>query len=183
MTAAHADPYSYEQVFLENYRREYGFELVGRAILVDDVRVRAVGRSPSSLSLQQQVNDVSPEVITEASDNVECTGNVEDDARMSLVPPIGAPRSFVSPRTELIRAGSASGGQLTDTSVTDVKPVEIVKVYFEGGRLDTPVYHLQDVPGGTILDGPVIIMQNVATVVVEPGTTIFHSVLIRSLTD
>lgn len=167
MTVAHTDTNSYEETFVENYRREYGFELVGRSILVDDVRVRAVGRSASSLSLQQPVKDLSPRIIT---DDVECTGNVEEHVGIIPVPPIGGPRSFISPRTELVGAGSESG-----SPGSDVKPAEIVKVYFEGGKLDTPVYHLNDVPGGTILNGPVIIMQNVATVVVEPG--ILHSVL------
>ena len=41
---ASATASTYEQVFVGNYRREYGFELQGRAILVDDLRVRATGR-------------------------------------------------------------------------------------------------------------------------------------------
>ena len=43
------------------------------------------------------------------------------------------------------------------------------KVYFDSGSLRTPIYSLSQLPGGTTLAGPVIIMQDVATVVVEPG--------------
>ncbi len=37
----------YGQAFREIYRREFGFELVNRDILVDDVRVRVTANSPS----------------------------------------------------------------------------------------------------------------------------------------
>ncbi len=37
----------YGQTFRETYHREFGFELVNRDILVDDVRVRATAKSPS----------------------------------------------------------------------------------------------------------------------------------------
>jgi N-methylhydantoinase A/oxoprolinase/acetone carboxylase beta subunit len=39
---------SYRDVFIENYKREYGFELQNRKVLVDDIRVRAVGKSATS---------------------------------------------------------------------------------------------------------------------------------------
>ena len=35
----------YETKFLEEHKREFGFNLFGRDILVDDIRVRAVGKS------------------------------------------------------------------------------------------------------------------------------------------
>jgi len=115
-TARESDPRAYEQVFLENYRREYGFELVGRSILVDDIRVRAIGRSATSLSLQE------------------------------------------------LNASSASA--LTPVAAS---PAERVSVYFQEGVCETPVFHLQNLLGGVVLNGPAIIMQNVATVVIEPG--------------
>ena len=39
----------YEKAFRAAYRREFGFEPVDREILVDDIRVRAVGRSAGSI--------------------------------------------------------------------------------------------------------------------------------------
>jgi 5-oxoprolinase (ATP-hydrolysing) len=113
------EPGAYERVFLENYRREFGFELTGRSILVDDIRVRAVGRSASSLLLTSSVSD----------------------ARVSLITPVSS----------------------------EVSPVEMVDVYFDGvGRIRTPVHYLVSLPTGTLIQGPAIIMQNVATVVIDP---------------
>ena len=40
-----ADVPAFRTRFVEGYRREFGFELQGREILVDDIRVRAVGRN------------------------------------------------------------------------------------------------------------------------------------------
>ena len=105
---------SYEQVFIENYKREYGFELEGRAILLDDLRVRAVGQSNGS------------------------GGGVNKD---DVVLPATAPPA----------------------------PEEVVKVYFEGGHRDTPVFRMQGLSAGQRINGPAIIVQNVATVIVEPG--------------
>lgn len=101
----------YAQVFVENYKREYGFELEGRAILLDDVRVRAVGSHSAATTV--------------------------DDVRVASVAPPA--------------------------------PLEIVQAYFEGGRCDTPVFNLNSLSSGNSIYGPAIIMQDVATVVVEPG--------------
>ncbi|WFD36349.1 5-oxoprolinase (ATP-hydrolyzing) [Malassezia cuniculi] len=49
MTAKPADSWDVESAFVATYRREFGFVLTGRDILVDDVRVRAVGRTFDSL--------------------------------------------------------------------------------------------------------------------------------------
>ena len=103
----------YGAVFVENYRREYGFELVGRDILLDDVRVRAVG---SSLARAHAEADVFQS--------------------QNAVPPT---------------------------------PQEKVEVYFEGGRVSTPVFNLNNLSQGQSISGPAIIMQSSATVVVEPG--------------
>ncbi len=108
---------AYERKFIENYRREYGFELIGRAIVVDDVRVRAVG-----------VSNVVVHDVDAASQNSSLTTRTSD-------------------------------------------ATEHVSVYFEGGRRHTPVYHLKCLALGTVIPGPAIIMQDVATVVVEPDCT------------
>ncbi|WFD05087.1 5-oxoprolinase (ATP-hydrolyzing) [Malassezia vespertilionis] len=44
-----ADSWDMEQVFTDTYRREFGFVLHGRPIIVDDVRVKAIGRTFGSL--------------------------------------------------------------------------------------------------------------------------------------
>ncbi|KAN0061276.1 hypothetical protein ACQY0O_006122 [Thecaphora frezii] len=41
--------WDFERVFVEKYRTEFGFTLEGKAIVVDDVRVRGVGRSFDAL--------------------------------------------------------------------------------------------------------------------------------------
>lgn len=105
---------SYSDVFIENYRREYGFELKDRAILVDDVRVRVTG----------QVHN-SPNSAADA------IGNAKE-----IPPPM---------------------------------PKETVSVYFDSGRVVTPVYILSELLPFQSIAGPAIIVQDVATVVVEPG--------------
>jgi 5-oxoprolinase (ATP-hydrolysing) len=42
----------FEPAFLQHYEREFGFLLEGRALLVDDVRVRAVGKSDPAPTIQ-----------------------------------------------------------------------------------------------------------------------------------
>lgn len=50
MTLKPHDSWDLESVFLQTYRQEFGFVLENRAMIVDDVRVKAVGRSFDSLS-------------------------------------------------------------------------------------------------------------------------------------
>lgn len=60
----------FQQLFIDTYKREYGFELVGRAVLLDDVRVRVVGNASQTQSnSQSQVKSVVPadKVIASAS--------------------------------------------------------------------------------------------------------------------
>ena len=45
------------------------------------------------------------------------------------------------------------------------------KVYFEGGRLDTPIYKLEDLSVGDRIRGPAILADGTQTVVITPGTT------------
>jgi len=100
----------YLSQFEENYKREYGFLLSKRQLRVDNLRVRAVGQSPSLQSV--------------------------------LIP-------------------SWDGRTLPD-------PIAVKKIYFEGGRLDTPVYDLKTLLGGSKLKGPCVILDNTTSIVVEP---------------
>ena len=104
----------YEDIFKRNYRREYGFELLGRSILVDDLRVRATGKSNT---MKRHANEAS---------------------------------IYIS----------------SSTSVPT--PSEYVSTYFEGGRHDTPVFILSQLSAGDSIIGPAIIIQDVATAVIEP---------------
>ena len=117
MTPSTAKGYSAE--FVSNYRREYGFELTGRAVLLDDIRVRATGNRGISGS---------------ASDTVSSSGPPSPPP-----PPPPVPHSTV-------------------------------QVYFEqGGRRPTPVFLASSLLPLQSVSGPAIIVQDVATVVVEPG--------------
>ena len=107
------DDNDYEKAFIENYKREYGFELQNRSIVIDDIRVRATG-------------------VSKFDTNV---------------------KSYDS----------------SEVNKSESKHIETVSVYFEGGRVSTPVYFLSDLKAEEIIRGPAIIVQNVATVVVEPS--------------
>ena len=100
------------EVFTDNYKREYGFELVGRNVLLDDLRVRAIGSTTDASGVNKDLRPASP----------------------------GAPIA-----------------------------IETVQTYFEGGRYSTPVHNMQHLLPGHSIDGPAIIVQDVATVIVEPG--------------
>ena len=115
---------AYEAVFVEHYRREFGFELVGRAVLLDDVRVRAIGNR-SQGGFREGVSD----------------------AAAAVAPAVGLSKSPPPPPV----------------------PHATASVYFEGGRVSTPVHFLSALLPGHSLDGPAILVQDVATVVVEPG--------------
>ncbi|RKP05235.1 5-oxoprolinase-like protein [Thamnocephalis sphaerospora] len=110
------DDWDYLKRFEEVHQREFGFTLPDRAVLVDDVRVRAVGRTSATARTSpfmqaKQVTEVSP----------------------------GAPD-------------------------------EMTAVYFNGtGRVDTPVYTLAQLPIGTRVPGPALVIDRHHTVVVEPG--------------
>jgi 5-oxoprolinase (ATP-hydrolysing) len=94
--------------FKATYRREFGFDLKDRDILVDDLRVRAQGK--------------------------------------------------------------ASGLRKAAIEAADGPPVRVDRkpCYFEGGWRETAVYQMADLKAGHAIDGPAIIIQDTATIVVEP---------------
>jgi 5-oxoprolinase (ATP-hydrolysing) len=113
--------------FVKLYRREFGFELVGRDIQVDDIRVRGVGKSSTTASA------VKPAALASGT--------------------------------------GGEGGVGVGVGVGAVAPAMSAEVYFEGGRRSTPVYMIaafMQAGGGGVM-GPAVIMQDVATVVIEPG--------------
>lgn len=123
---------SHEEVFIENYKREYGFELVGRLLLIDDLRVRAVGRQRPADT--DTVSDTTADTV---------------------------------PDTVL------SAGQAAQAAPV---PQSTAQVVFEGSNntsqsLATPVYLVSSLRPGHVISGPAIIVQDVATVVIEPACT------------
>jgi 5-oxoprolinase (ATP-hydrolysing) len=64
--------------------------------------------------------------------------------------------------------------QLKEAKPRDVdskKVYQTKKVFFEGGRLDTPIYKLDDLEVNDRVKGPAIVADNTQTVVVTPGAT------------
>jgi 5-oxoprolinase (ATP-hydrolysing) len=111
--------WAFGKAFVKHHRYEFGFTLDDRDIIVDDVRVRGIGKS-----FRYEEKTVDSQLKT-----------VE--------------RKEVS--TEKQHSGS--------------------KVYFEGGRLDTPIYKLKDLEAGTTVKGPAMLADGTQTIVVTPDST------------
>lgn len=67
-----------------------------------------------------------------------------------------------------------------DQQLKDIKPKDISKenkqfdtrkVYFEGGRQDTPIYKIQDIAVGDQIYGPAVLADETQTIVVTPGAS------------
>jgi 5-oxoprolinase (ATP-hydrolysing) len=125
---------SYEDIFVQNYRREYGFELKDRQILIDDIRVRAIGKS--DFHLVSSKNREFDKYVTQEELNKKLSRHTPN-------------------------------------------PVEHAQVFFDTERVKTPIYFLNQLQPGDFVEGPAIIIQNVATVIVEPKC----SALVTSLGD
>ncbi|MDP6656624.1 MAG: hydantoinase B/oxoprolinase family protein [SAR324 cluster bacterium] len=105
----------YVSAFRQTYLREFGFDLTGREIIVDDLRVRAVAKSPGLKKYPLAKKDGTP-------------GAVE--------------------QTKCYFMSESSGC---------------------GAWQETPIYRLENLGAGQQLRGPVIVMQNTSTILVEPG--------------
>ncbi|GAX85880.1 hypothetical protein CEUSTIGMA_g13296.t1 [Chlamydomonas eustigma] len=65
---------------------------------------------------------------------------------------------------------TASGNNISDPAGLLPQPVMVTSVYFEGGgRQDTPVFQLPTLKPQHKLPGPVILIDKISTIVVEPG--------------
>ncbi|MED5435646.1 MAG: hydantoinase B/oxoprolinase family protein [SAR324 cluster bacterium] len=106
---------NYVSAFRQTYLREFGFDLTGREIIVDDLRVRAVAKSPGLKKYPLAKKDGTP-------------GAVE--------------------QTKCYFMSESSGC---------------------GAWQETPIYRLENLVAGQQLRGPVIVMQNTSTILVEPG--------------
>jgi 5-oxoprolinase (ATP-hydrolysing) len=118
MTVKPKDSWDFVTNFTEKYKREFGFLLPNRDIIVDDIRVRGIGQSIHQSQRLTVYNEM-------------------DESKRNLVVP-------------------------------ETKAVLIKPVYFENGRLDTPVYKLEDLVVGDEVKGPALIADKNSTIVVEP---------------
>ncbi|CAK7202586.1 hypothetical protein SEUCBS139899_005310 [Sporothrix eucalyptigena] len=126
-TAAEADEHfggdrwAYGQAFVRHHRYEFGFTLDDRDIIVDDVRVRGIGRSfrYDEKTVDEQLAEVK---INTSSDN------------------------------------HAS------------KRHNQAQVYFDGGRIETPIFKLENLAVGDRVSGPAMLADGTQTIVVSPGT-------------
>lgn len=111
--------WAFGKAFVKHHRYEFGFTLDDRDIIVDDVRVRGIGRSfrYEDKTVDEQLKTIKRQ---DAADNKK--------------------------------------------HATD-------KVYFEEGRLDTPIYKLKDLAVGDVVRGPAMLADGTQTIVVAPKTT------------
>jgi len=113
------EDWDFGAAFVKHHRYEFGFTLDERDIIVDDVRVRGVGKS-----FRYEEKSVDEQLKTVA-------------------------RKDVSPE----------------------KRHSVAKVYFEGGRVDTPIYKLGDLAVGEVVKGPAMLADGTQTIVVTPNAT------------
>jgi len=114
------DEWAFGKAFVKQHHQEFGFTLPDRDIIVDDVRIRGIGKSFGGLdrTVDQQLKEIKPKDI---------------------------------------KSGE--------------KEYKRSKVYFDGGRQDTPIYKLEDLTVGDRLTGPAIFADGTQTIVVTPGAS------------
>jgi len=111
--------WDFGRAFVDQHRYEFGFTLEERDVIIDDVRVRGIGKSFRNLE-----KTVDKQLAT-----------------------------------------------LERRVVDDGKVHSRAQVYFEGGRLDTPIYKLADLDVGDEIKGPAMLADGTQTIVVTPKAT------------
>ncbi|KAK0720641.1 5-oxoprolinase [Lasiosphaeris hirsuta] len=113
--------WDFEAAFVRQHRYEFGFTLDDRDIIVDDVRVRGIGKSfrYDEKTVDEQLKAVSRQEITAGRHNSHSRA----------------------------------------------------MVYFDGGRLNTPIYKLGDLSVGDVVSGPAMLADGTQTIVVTPKST------------
>lgn len=109
--------WAFGQAFVKHHRYEFGFTLDDRDIIVDDVRVRGIGKS-----FRYEEKTVDQQLKT-----------------------------------------------LKSSKVAAEKKHSSAQVYFEGGRLDTPIFKLDDLDVGNLVKGPAVLADGTQTIVVTPN--------------
>ncbi|OQV01003.1 Hydantoinase/oxoprolinase domain-containing protein [Cladophialophora immunda] len=110
------DDWAFGDAFVRQHEQEFGFTLPDRDIIVDDVRVRGIGKSFRGMSktADQQLKEIKPKDVAED------------------------------------------------------KAYTTSEVYFEGGRVPTKIYKLEDLEVGTRIPGPAIIADGTQTIIIDP---------------
>ncbi|POR33060.1 5-oxoprolinase (ATP-hydrolysing) [Tolypocladium paradoxum] len=111
------EDWAFGRAFVRHHRYEFGFTLDDRDIIVDDVRVRGIGKS---FRHREKTVDQQLKTIT---------------------------------RRPVVGAEKRHGAQ---------------EVYFDGGRLETPLYRLEDLDVGDVVGGPAMLADGTQTIVVTP---------------
>ncbi|KAK3941221.1 Hydantoinase B/oxoprolinase-domain-containing protein [Diplogelasinospora grovesii] len=116
---ADGNEWDFGKAFVKHHRYEFGFTLDDRDIIVDDVRVRGIGKSfrYDEKTVDEQLKTVQRQDVKAEKKHSEA------------------------------------------------------KVYFEGGRLDTPIYKLSDLAVGDVIKGPAMLADGTQTIVVTPRST------------
>ncbi|KAJ3086164.1 hypothetical protein HK102_013451, partial [Quaeritorhiza haematococci] len=121
---------AFEEEFVKMYKQEFGFHLPDREIVVDDIRIRGIGKSFGV-------------VKTKVYDEIE---ELSSKSKSTTMKP--KPDSFASVYFADLPKSTAA----TTT----------------GGRVQTPVHRLEHLPTGTKIEGPALIIDATATIVVHP---------------
>ncbi|OAP65469.1 hypothetical protein AYL99_01441 [Fonsecaea erecta] len=110
------DDWAFGDAFVRQHEQEFGFTLPDRDIIIDDVRVRGIGKSFRGMSktADQQLKEITPKDVPED------------------------------------------------------KAYTTSEVYFEGGRVPTKIYKLEDLEVGTRIPGPAIIADGTQTIIIDP---------------
>ncbi|KAF8245224.1 hypothetical protein K440DRAFT_587359 [Wilcoxina mikolae CBS 423.85] len=110
---------AFGKAFVRQHEQEFGFTLPDRDILIDDIRVRGIGKS-----------------------NIEMEKTVDQQLK-----------------------------ELKFTIADPSKRAFTKSVYFEGGRMETPVFRLENLTIGDKIKGPAILADGTQTIVVAPEAT------------
>jgi 5-oxoprolinase (ATP-hydrolysing) len=108
--------WEFGQAFVKQHRYEFGFTLDDRDIIVDDVRVRGIGKSfrHNDKTVDEQLAEIKRQDVAQDKKH---------------------------------------GSQ---------------QVYFEGGRLDTPIFKLENLANGDVISGPAMLADGTQTIVITP---------------
>ena len=141
MMIARPDDDDFERVFKQTYRREFGFDLEDRKILVDDIRVRARGKTGSLRKLEIEPAQGPPKVLEEVKcffDDSWQTTAVYDLENLGAGHRISGPAIIIHDTStivvepgctaEITRFGDvriAVGGNVGKTVATRVDPIQL----------------------------------------------------------
>ncbi|KAI5858444.1 Hydantoinase B/oxoprolinase-domain-containing protein [Tricharina praecox] len=124
---------AYGHAFVRQHEQEFGFTLPDRDILVDDIRVRGIGKS-----------------------NIEMEKSVDQQLK-----------------------------EIHQKEVDLAKKDFVKSIYFEGGRVETPVFRLEKLAIGDRIKGPAMLADGTQTIVVTPGAIalVLHTHVVINIGD